>query len=448
MLKGKKLGLAALAGMISFSFGCGGTNFVLPNFPVYQPMGNNSLYGMYRRTDMKKWTIMVHLAADNNLYSYGNEDLNEMCEGLKSDNINVIVLFDGTAKGDSAIYKIKPGGKDIVNDGGAVIPPNKEINSGDPKLLAKFTQWAIKQFPAEHYMVDIWDHGSGIFKGGKKITKSFAYDDSGTNMETKDLTSIFSAASQAAGKKIDILGFDACLMSHLEIAYQVKDFCNILVASEETEPGDGWYYKTWLEGIGKSAMTPAEVSGILVDTYVQSYQNGPQSGSDVTLSATDINLITGQFLPAFNQLGAALQKSLSVNKQAIANARSSTESYSNSDCVDLGHFLKNIQKEKLSSDVLGLATNALSLYERSIMRNGHYNGGSSTYPDDPDWGYPEWSSVKGLAARKRAVDNSSGLVVYFPGSYQGYNSTYDNPSEILFAREKVWGSFLKDFTKK
>ena len=60
----------------------------------------------------KKWTVMVHLSADNNLYPFGLEDINEMEAGLNSDDINVLVLFDGEKKGDSAVYKIK---KDAMN---------------------------------------------------------------------------------------------------------------------------------------------------------------------------------------------------------------------------------------------------------------------------------------------------------------------------------------------
>ena len=232
-----------------------------------------------------------------------------------------------------------------------------------------------------------------------------------------------------AGKKFDILGFDACLMGHLEMAYQVKDFCNVLVGSEDTEPGDGWYYKGWFEKLtnGKCGLTPAAVATCLVDSYGESYQpGGGQSGSNVTLSAIDINAAIGGFVPVFNQFAVALQKGLAANKPVISKARDNTQSFYNSNCADIGHFMKLVQKESLPADITGLASNALAAYQKSIIR---------VYPGTASKG---WGSVA----------DASGMVVYFPKSYHTYNTTYDNPNEILFAQQPAWGSFLKEFIKK
>jgi len=133
-----KVALLALASTIGLSYGCSSTNMGMSPFPTFQPLLNAPQYSTYNRGDMKKWTIMVHLGADNNLNSFGYKDMDEMAAGLKSSEINVIVLFDGSKQGDSAIYKMKPGGKDLVDDGGVIIPASKEIDSGDPKVLAKF----------------------------------------------------------------------------------------------------------------------------------------------------------------------------------------------------------------------------------------------------------------------------------------------------------------------
>lgn len=101
----------------------------------------------------------------------------------------------------------------------------------------------------------------------------FAYDDHGGNMNTWDLTTILSGMAAAAGQRIDILGFDACLMSHVEIGYQVRNYVDFLVASEETEPAQGWDYQGWLRTV-TSASTPFQVASSIVDTYGRSYQPG------------------------------------------------------------------------------------------------------------------------------------------------------------------------------
>ena len=47
---------------------------------------------------------------------------------------------------------------------------------------------------------------------------------------------------QSLGQKVDILAFDACLMQMLEVSYAVKDHVDIMLASEDIEPGEGWAY--------------------------------------------------------------------------------------------------------------------------------------------------------------------------------------------------------------
>jgi len=237
--------------------------------------------GAVNRGPMKKWNLMIHLAADNNLYPFGLEDVNEMEQGLGQNpaaaaQVDVFVLFDGTPKGDSKILHIKPDPgplntkivSETIDDKGAVIPANHEIDSGDPVTAAKFVDFITKNFPAEHNLHDIWNHGSGIYRGARPdprvlgpvgsfldnvvggeqndprspVTKGFAWDDSGHNMGLKDVATFMSPAVKNLGKPVDIVGFDACLMQHVETAYQYKGLANILVASEQLEPGKGWDY--------------------------------------------------------------------------------------------------------------------------------------------------------------------------------------------------------------
>ena len=420
----KKIALATLASAIGLTFGCSGQMALNNTLPT------NGAFSTYKTSPTgetgSEWTILVHLGADNNLDSFGTKDLAEMTRGLKSSRINVIVLYDGAKNGDSAIYKIVPGGKEKVDDGGAIIPASNEINSGDPALLAKFTEFAIKKFPAHHYMLDLWDHGSGIFKDkGAPLTRNFCYDDNGTNMKTKDLNLIMGTAAQAAGKKIDILGFDACLMGHLEIAYQVKDSVNILVASEETEPGDGWDYEGWLKKVEaletqKCALTPAAIATALVDSYGEWYNNIKQNS---TLAAIDVNGAVGTFLPVFNQFAADLKAALPASKAAISTARTSTQSFSNANCADYGDFLKKLQAGNIAGISEKVPT-VMEAYKKTIIKESHTGN------------------------RYGSVAGATGMVVYFPKNGTSYSTTYDNPKEILFGEQPTWGTFLKEFVKK
>ncbi|MBW1675421.1 MAG: hypothetical protein JRF30_01090 [Deltaproteobacteria bacterium] len=67
-------------------------------------------------------------------------------------------------------------------------------------------------------------------------------DTSGDALDNQELKNVLSGVSQRIGRKIDILGLDACLMNMIEVAYQLKDCVQVMVGSEEEEPFDGWPY--------------------------------------------------------------------------------------------------------------------------------------------------------------------------------------------------------------
>ncbi|HEY9898887.1 MAG TPA: clostripain-related cysteine peptidase [Pantanalinema sp.] len=408
--------LLALVAATSMLAGCG---LSLPGMNT----GNDQKVATKRKLPKgaKKWTVMVHLAADNNLYNFGLQDLNEMEAGINADDVNVIVLFDGNKQGDSAVYEVKkdPAGKNTTFVSTPMtdlpfIPANKEINSGDVNVVKAFGEWAIAKYPAEHYMMSYWDHGSGIFRGGDFITKGFGWDDNGTHLNTNDLSNLTPAFAKVAGQPIDVVGFDACLMAHAEIAYQMKGSAKYLVASEELEPGAGWDYAGWLKNV-TGTTAPAQMADVLVKSYAGSYSGR----EDLTLSATSIDALTGKLVPAMNNLSAALVGAMPAEKATIAAARTGTQSFYNKDCADIGSFAKQLLASNVSAGVKAAAQDVLTAVGATVTSEVH----SASRP------------------------NATGLVAYFPNANQSYNAKYDNPALIAFSSEG-WKNFLKALTQK
>jgi len=396
-----------------------------------------------KRDGQKKWTVMVHLAADNNLYPFGLEDINEMEAGLKGvnkDDINVVVLFDGEAKGDSAVYEIKadPAGmnKDIISPkvDNPVAPAGSEIDSGDKVLAGKFLSWASDKYPADHYAYIVWNHGAGWQREGKAkngqiikpiknakpyttageiITKEFAWDDNGSHMSTVDLNGILDPVAKKLGRKIDILDFDACLMAHTEVAYQMRNSVDFLVASEKTEPGAGNPYHDFFGAFAKNpSMGGQDFASMMVKEYGKSYTGGSQGNSQVTLSATSTSKLVSDLVPAINSFGGVLA---SADKTALVDLRSKTENYENADCKDIGHFAKLVSEDaRLSNEVKDSAKNVLSALKSTVVEN--------------------FSS-----SRLKAT----GLVMYFPNKGQSVNSRY---AKLDYAEQK-WDEFLQTFVK-
>lgn len=197
--------------------------------------------------ELKKWTFMHYAAADNNLDPYITGDVNEM-ENVGSDaNTNIVALLDHTGTEGAKTYYITKD-NDPNNLTSQVLKDHGVINTSDPKVLAQFIIDSVKAYPAEHYMLDIGDHGGGW---------SGAISDDSHNgwMSTPQIKEALDIAQKETGVKMDILAFDCCLMATAEVADELKNHASFLVASEESEGGAGWNYNNVLVD-GKSVSVP------------------------------------------------------------------------------------------------------------------------------------------------------------------------------------------------
>jgi hypothetical protein len=160
-----------------------------------------------------------------------------------------------------------------------------DVNMSSAYTLSESIQWAMRKYPSEHFMLIISDHGNSW--------KGCAQDDSHKRwMNVPELKAALSMARHATGQKIDVLGFDCCLMANLETAYQLRNEAGFMVASEMTEGGDGWPYapimgpqtlKAVQRGLaGKLDMSPAELASFLVD-------KSGETPAVHTLSAVDLS---------------------------------------------------------------------------------------------------------------------------------------------------------------
>lgn len=90
--------------------------------------------------------------------------------------------------------------------------------------------------------------------------------------------------------KMDIIGYDACLMSMYEIAAAMAPYGRYLLGSEILEPGQGWDYSatgnmTAMAGAGQ-ALGPVDVGTLWVQAYML---YGLESGSvGLTLALSDL----------------------------------------------------------------------------------------------------------------------------------------------------------------
>lgn len=342
----------------------------------------------------KEWTFMVFLNGDNNLEGAGIKDINEMETIGSNDKVNILVQFDrcegydstnGNWK-DTRLYYVTKG-ESMKTIESQVVGELGEVDMGSGDELVKFVKWGKEKYPAKHYCVVMWNHGMGWRDEAPKqssLIKGISYDDqSGNHIDTPAMGKAAKEIAQILGKKLDILAFDACLMQMAEVQYEVKDFVDVMIASEETEPGDGWPYDKVLPAFAAGKDTKVCASTV-VDEYIEFYKN--QSGGwwgppAVTQACVDLAKAE-ELNSAMNKLGDTLTAALATDKAKIAAAREASQEYAVSDYVDLYHFVSLLDATTETADVKTACSSVMNLikdgglvinskYAQTSMKDSH-----------------------------------------------------------------------------
>lgn len=391
----------------------------------------------------KDWTILVWMAGDNDLQSFGESDLKEMKAVGSTDQVDIVVQFDRMSDSKTRRYHLRKGTSLAADEVAAL----GETNSGDPAVAVDFFSWGMANYPAARTLTVFWNHGSGIdeqdvYRGGrlvgrpvarrvarsgfsrslfsstldKALKRPFAargilYDDTNRDfLDNAEMKRVLTEVKKKSGKKIDLVGFDACLMSMVEVAYQLRESASYLVGSEEVEPGDGWPYTDVLTALNaKPGMTAAELGTTIVRRYLASY-----ASEDVTQSAFDLAGAT-TFAVTLDRLADQLIAALKLPAEyaAITKALNGALRFTVGDYIDLYDFCDQLaQKSKRKALVTAAKATMAALGAGSgfLLAEGHK--GSN-------------------------VARAHGAAIYFPRGETAV--AYD---QLDFAKKTSWGEFI------
>ena len=366
------------------------------------------------RDNTAEWTVMVYLDSDNNLESAGINDINEMEMVGSTTEVNIVVQADRIPGYDISNSNWTTTRRYYITQDSNPILINSEfndlgeLNMGDPDTLVDFASWAVSSYPAKKYLLVIWNHGGG-FRSPAYTAKDIAWDDTngGDKITMPELEDALFAISNQMGKNIDIVGMDACYMAMIEVAYQIKDYADILVTSEESEPNDGWPYDTILgELAGNPLISPEQLSADIVDKYIYSYPF-----EEVTQSAIDLSYIDSLASQLSNLALAIMDDSLTP-KDVYLDAACSSQYYGDPDFIDLYDFCDKIFDHSNSLEIKIMAIIIQQTLSSTVI-NSDYSG----------WG----------------VSGSKGLSIYFPWYYNYDSEKYNDTN---FAQDTFWDEML------
>lgn len=284
-------------------------------------------------------------------------------------SVNIAQMKDATSKGDGVDFVLQTGGSERWFTGGIddstvgryIISGGKletaqMLDSGtcmsDPENLRDFIKWTKENYPADRYMLVLWDHGGGFAMG-------YGHDDLNDRSDGQSLmtASEIIGAIRDAGVRFDLIGFDACLMQNIEYANALEPYADYYLASEESEPGTGWFYTA---GFGKLAADPTlsteEFGKSMISSYDQCNRtvNGGEPSHDFTLSLVDLTLVK----PVYARLEGLYSKvtdELSDSPAVFANmsaARSGAYQFGDQEQADMVSLLTSLKKADYKQQVM------------------------------------------------------------------------------------------------
>ncbi len=299
-------------------------------------------------------TIMVYMCGTDleSGSGMGTSDLQEMLKASVSDQINLIVYTGGCKRwrnnvissSTNQIYQIQKGKLKCLESNAG------NVTMTDPATLSSFIKYCNRNFPANRMDLILWDHGVGSASG-------YGYDEKFPRSGSMSLENI-DKAIRDAGVKFDFIGFDACLMATTETALMLGDDADYLIASEETEPGIGWYYTNWLTSLTDNpSISTLELGKRIVDDFTEACARSCR-GQQTTLSVIDLAEISQTVPDKLKDFAGTTNALISDgNYRQVATARGSSREFArmNSiDQIDFVHFAKLLgtKESKALADAL------------------------------------------------------------------------------------------------
>ena len=290
-------------------------------------------------------TIMVYMCGTDLESQYGmaSSDLSEMAQATHSDNVRFIVYTGGCSKWKTSgisnqtnmIWEVKDGGINPIsqNEGQKAMT--------NPSTLAGFIQFCANKYKANRYGLVLWDHGGGSVTG-------YGYDEKYKSSGSMSLDGI-NTALENGGVKFDFIGFDACLMATAETALTMANHADYMIASEESEPGVGWYYTNWVTALSKNpSMSTLELGKQICDDFVKVCATSAR-GQSTTLSLIDLAEFSNTVPKALKDFSTATTSLVASDYATVSKARSGSREFAASsgiDQVDLVNFAKKLNTKE------------------------------------------------------------------------------------------------------
>jgi hypothetical protein len=413
-----------------------------------------------------EWLVMLYLDADDSILERDIlMDLNEAETVGSTDQVYIVAQvdrFDGGYDGMGDWHSTKrfflTQDDDLNTLNSVELSDLGELNMADGNTLRDFIVWAVQNFPARRHLLVMSDHGNGWpggfsdpDPGGRGAHNLFLAQHMNDNLWLMELESALeSSLAQTGLRRLDLIGFDACLMSQLEVYNALAPYARYAVASEELEPALGWAYSAFLSQLAASPFMDADaLARAIVSSYIDrdvrllddtarreflQYQKintemnantlADELWFDATLAAVDLS--------AIQNLSAALDslagQMATLERNTVAEARAYAQAFENifdpnipPPYIDLGHLALWLREAQYAGReaIIPAADQLLMALDQAVISERHGAG----------------------------RPGATGLSIYFPTRelYElGNNLDYDTIA-ARFSQNHQWDDFLRAY---
>lgn len=336
-------------------------SFVLVIVLLFFIFGGFSLFS-------NKRTIMIYMIGSNleSEYASASTDIQEMlASDVNFDDVNVLIYTGGSKKwfndnipnDKNVIFKLTDTGLEKLME-------YDKTSMTNPDTLANFLNYGYKNFKASKYSLILWDHGGGPIYG-------YGQDENYIGSLTLAKLSQAFENSSFRNKKLEMIGFDACLMSSVEVANSVSKYAKYMVASQEVEPGYGWDYK-FLGEVNRHVDTE-DLGLSIINYYNDYYKNMMAKG--ITLSLLDLSKIK-DVENRLNELFMDVDQNLTIDFSSVSRTRNSARSFGRIsttaiyDLVDLEDLINKLPSKYASKvEALSTALNDFVVFQTTDLDN-------------------------------------------------------------------------------
>ena len=371
-----------------------------------------------------KRTIMIYMNGSDleSKYLAATKDIDEVTNSsINYNDVNILIYTGGTKKWHNenipndkqGLFEIDESGLHLIEEYDAT------VNMLDYENLKFLLNYGYENYDTEYYDLILWDHGAGPIYG-------YGFDEYNKldTMAIKDIKKALDDSPFIGEKKLEIIGFDACLMSSIEIASSLSSYADYMVASQEFEPGSGWDYG-FLEEVDRNTTTQ-ELGKLIID-YFNKYYMSKDYAKGVSLSLLKLNKIDN-VIKYTNQLFSKIDDNLVIDFSSISRTRSNSKSYGRIaneeyyyDLVDYNDLLDKLpSKYKDEVNNLKASLSDLIVYQKTDLVDT--NGVSIFFPYE----------------NKKDIENSLETYKELEFSESYYNFVSDFTNKLLGTKISEW----------